>query len=140
MEDLLSHCQRNAMLHPSVSQGHTLCGDFCHLNVPCTPLVNFERFNSVMQEYFQMKHAESIPTADLNKSPQNVFYLLMHAVRKESSTTTKLRAVFDASAKSSSNISLNDILLVGLCPASWFLRCLLSRLCRSCLLTRSGQT
>ena len=37
----------------------------------------------------------------------------MHAVKKESSTTTKLRAVFNASAKSSTNVSLNDILMVG---------------------------
>ena len=74
---------------------------------------DFEMFNSVMQEYFEMEHAEPVPTADLDKALQNVFYLPMHAVRKESSTTTKLRAVFDASAKSSSNVSLNDILLVG---------------------------
>ena len=73
----------------------------------------FETFDSVMQEYLDLKHAEPVPTADLDNSTHNVFYLPMHAVKKESSTTTKIRAVFDASAKSSSNVSLNDILLVG---------------------------
>ena len=37
----------------------------------------------------------------------------MHSVIKESSTTTKLRVVFDSSAKSSIGISLNDTLQVG---------------------------
>ena len=37
----------------------------------------------------------------------------MHVVHKESSTTTKLCAVFDASAKTSTGTSLNDTLLVG---------------------------
>uniref|UniRef100_A0A1X7VHG3 Reverse transcriptase domain-containing protein n=1 Tax=Amphimedon queenslandica TaxID=400682 RepID=A0A1X7VHG3_AMPQE len=37
----------------------------------------------------------------------------MHTVCKETSTTTKIRAVFDASAKSFTGVSLNDTLLVG---------------------------
>ena len=37
----------------------------------------------------------------------------MHAVRKECSTTTKLRVVFDASAKTATGVSLNDLFLVG---------------------------
>ena len=60
-----------------------------------------------------LKHAELVPKGDLNKPPEETFYLPMHAVRKEESTTTKLRVVFDASAKSSTGLSLNDILLVG---------------------------
>ena len=37
----------------------------------------------------------------------------MHGVVKESSSTTKLHVVFDASARTSSIVSLNDILSVG---------------------------
>ena len=62
----------------------------------------FDAFNSVMQEYFDLKHAEPVPDTDRD--------LPMHAVK---SITTKIPAVYDASAKSSSNTSLNDILQVG---------------------------
>ena len=61
-----------------------------------------------------MDHAELVPAADLcKKAGDGVFYLPIHAVRKESSSTTKVGAVFDASAKSSTGVSLNDTLLVG---------------------------
>lgn len=72
-----------------------------------------DEFHSVMEEYFELRHAEVVPQADFNKTPDQVYYLPMHAVRKDSSMTTKLRIVFDASAKTSSDMSLNDILLVG---------------------------
>lgn len=42
-----------------------------------------------------------------------MFYLPIHVVRKEASSTTKVRAVFDASAKSSSGLSLNETFIVG---------------------------
>ena len=67
----------------------------------------------MMQEYFELGHAEMVPSEDMEKDPSEIFYLPMHAVYKSSSSTTKIRAVFDASAKSSSGVSLNDILLVG---------------------------
>ena len=73
----------------------------------------FEEVEKVIDEYFVSKHAEPVPQADLEKPPSEVFYSPIHVVRKESSTTTKVRAIFDASAKTSTGISLNDILLVG---------------------------
>jgi hypothetical protein len=41
------------------------------------------------------------------------YYLPHHPVFKEDSTTTKLRVVFDGSAKTSSGLSLNDVQMVG---------------------------
>ena len=63
-----------------------------------------------MLEYLDL---ELVPACDLEKPQQQVFYLPMHAVYKSSSTTTKVRAVFDASAKSSTGVSLNDSLMIG---------------------------
>ena len=64
-----------------------------------------------MQEYFTLQHAETVPPFDLGKPTSEVFYLPIQAVYKQSSTTTKVRAVFYASAKSSSGKSLNDLLV-----------------------------
>ena len=49
----------------------------------------------------------------MSKVPSSVFNMPMHSVIKYSITTTKLRVVFDASAKSSTGISLNDTLPDG---------------------------
>ncbi len=73
----------------------------------------FEEFRDVVEEYFHLGHAEPVPVSDLGKPPDKVFYLPIHAVVKESSSTTKVRAVFDASAKSTTGVSLNDLLMVG---------------------------
>ena len=73
----------------------------------------FEDFKKFMDEYFDIGHTEPIPISDMEKPPHEVFSLPMHAVYKDSSSTTKTRVVFDASAKSDSGISLNDTLLVG---------------------------
>ena len=60
-----------------------------------------------------MNHAELVPSTDLKKPREQVFYLPVQVVVKESSSTTKVHAVFDASSKSTSGTSLNDQLLTG---------------------------
>ena len=66
-----------------------------------------------MLEYLSLGHAEDVPLTEACKPQSTVYYPPMHVVYKSSSSTTKIRAVFDASAKSSTGISLNDILLIG---------------------------
>lgn len=48
-----------------------------------------------------------------DKIPKCSSYLPHHPVIKESSLTTKVRVAFDASARSSTGIALNDILMCG---------------------------
>lgn len=73
----------------------------------------FNDFANCIREYFELGHAELVPATEMQKPNQETYYMPMHAVHKESSTTTKLRVVFDASAKTTSGSSLNDQFLVG---------------------------
>ena len=70
-------------------------------------------FQEALDDYAIRKHSEVVPASDLLKPESDSYYLPTHGVTKESSTTTKLRVVFDASACTSSGISLNDQLLPG---------------------------
>ena len=58
-------------------------------------------------------HLEPVPESDHNLPPEKHFVMPNHAVWKSSSTTTKCRAVFNASAKRTNGKSLKDCLLVG---------------------------
>lgn len=53
---------------------------------------------------------EAVPFDD---DVSHSYYLPHHGVLKESSLTTKLRVVFDASCATTSGVSLNDIQIVG---------------------------
>ena len=69
-----------------------------------------EKYSEFMQEYLNLGH---MCTTQDNDPKHHGFFLPHHAVIKEDNLTTKIRVVFDGSAKSSSGISLNDALMVG---------------------------
>ncbi|XP_043259315.1 uncharacterized protein LOC122401313 [Colletes gigas] len=66
-------------------------------------------YREFLNEYEQLGHMTQVNADDSAEG----FYLPHHAVIKESSETTKIRVVFDASAKTSTGIALNDTLLNG---------------------------
>lgn len=64
-----------------------------------------------INEYIQLEHMK--PILESNTDSNVTYYMPHHALLKPTSSTTKLRVVFDASAKSSNQLSLNDVLKVG---------------------------
>ncbi|XP_075230320.1 uncharacterized protein LOC142329534 [Lycorma delicatula] len=69
--------------------------------------MNYDEF---LNEYLENDEMEPV-TKD--REPDTTYYLPHHPIIKESSSTTRLRVVFDASAKTSNNNSLNDVLTTG---------------------------
>ena len=69
-----------------------------------------KEFQAQIRGYLDANHAELVPTSELHLTN---FYLPMHSVTKQSSTSTKLRVVFDGSAATSTGASLNSILQIG---------------------------
>ena len=69
-------------------------------------------YSSVFTDMFEQGMIEEVPTEEI-ESTNPVFYLPHHPVIKNASTTTKVRPVFDASAKGYNGVSLNDCMHAG---------------------------
>lgn len=69
-----------------------------------------EEYHNTIKNYLESNHLVKVPRSE---NALNEYYLPHHAVFKESSSTTKVRVVFDASCKSLDGTSLNDHLLTG---------------------------
>jgi hypothetical protein len=69
------------------------------------------QYTKFMDEYLKMEHMKKVSPEESNT--RATFYLPHHPVLKLSSLTTRLRVVFDALAKSTSKLPLNDVLLCG---------------------------
>jgi len=64
-----------------------------------------------LEEYVQFGHMTPLGAAEVRRNCPN-FYMPHHGVLKETSSTTKLRVVFNGSEKSSNGVSLSDILIL----------------------------
>ena len=65
---------------------------FLSLESSLTAKGRLKELDDVIQEYFNLGHAEEVPVPDMEKPFEQTFYLPVHAVYKATSTTTKVRA------------------------------------------------
>lgn len=72
---------------------------------------DYESYRNFMLDYEKQGHMTLVPADQQSTFFSN--YFPHHAVKKPSSTTTKLRVVFNASSRSSNGTSLNDHLYSG---------------------------
>ena len=68
-----------------------------------------DRYNQALGEFETNNMIEEVPSHEVS-SPNPTFYMPHHPVVCESSVTTKVRPVFDASAVGFNGFSLNDCL------------------------------
>lgn len=69
----------------------------------CSPDL-FKEYNYIMQDYIDAGHMELIDNPDVNRA----YYVSYHHVLKPTSSTTRLRVLFDASPRPSDGLSVND--------------------------------
>ncbi|XP_058449018.1 uncharacterized protein LOC131428978 [Malaya genurostris] len=70
-----------------------------------------QQYKAFIDEYIALGHARIIDEKCDDESKG--YFLPHHCVLKPESSTTKLRVVFDASSMSSTNLSLNDVMMTG---------------------------
>ncbi|XP_050338216.1 uncharacterized protein LOC126764587 [Bactrocera neohumeralis] len=70
----------------------------------------YSQYVSFMEEYERLGHMSVVKAPKLDEPH---YYIPHHCVLKPTSASTKLRVVFDASCQTTTQTSLNDLLLVG---------------------------
>lgn len=73
----------------------------------------YNQYKNFMQVYFELGHMEEVVGEEINRDGCDCVYIPHSYVINENSRTTKLRVVFDASSKTDTGLSLNDVLMKG---------------------------
>lgn len=71
-----------------------------------------DEYAKFIHEYERLGHMQAVEVMP-NEKPGSAYYLPHHCVLRPGSDTTKLRVVYDGSAKSSTGVSINEALKVG---------------------------
>lgn len=69
-------------------------------------------YSDFIAEYARLQHMTLLPNDSQPETPTS-YYLPHHGIWRKNSLTTKLRVVFNGSSRTTSGISLNDVLHVG---------------------------
>ncbi|XP_037816164.1 uncharacterized protein LOC119606677 [Lucilia sericata] len=73
-----------------------------------------KEYNNVLEEYLSLNHMEPVSYREIVSDGKYFsFYLPHHAVVRPEHKTTKVRVVFNASRRTKSGFSLNDVLYTG---------------------------
>jgi len=73
----------------------------------------FLEYKNFIDDYISLGHARYVPLSLHNLNMDNKYFIPHLCVIRPDSVSTKLRVVFDASARTSSGLSLNDVTLKG---------------------------
>ncbi|XP_057662504.1 uncharacterized protein LOC130897587 [Diorhabda carinulata] len=73
----------------------------------------YSEYKKFIHEYLSLGHAKYVPLSSQNSRCENKYFIPHLPVYRQDRVTTKLRVVFDASCKTNSGYSLNDICLKG---------------------------
>lgn len=77
----------------------------------CAELDFARLYNEFLQEYEQLGHISRV--SDEAHDLEASYFLSHHGVLRKSSTTTRLRVVFNGSYKTTNGLSLNECLHIG---------------------------
>lgn len=72
-----------------------------------------DQYKAFIDEYVYLQHASYTELSKETKDSLRKYFLPHHCVIREEAVSTKLRVVFDASMKTSSGVSLNDLMYKG---------------------------